>query len=456
MSLTDKDIDQLFREAANSAPQVEFKDAYWDEMNAFLDQEEKSKRGIYSMLSVGILALIGIGSLLLIPNQNKYDNSVVAEKLDTFVSTPDNIVALKAAKLKENTSKQEVKTAFNKKEARNSITSVNGEKKSILTTQSAVENTNKQVSIKEDKPENFTSPFISAKETSKNEKLSAIAIPEKEITQVQKLTTQETNTNTNKVDVSENVSPKPVLLKPVADPFANFGKSIERLHVDDQGPLSQTFNPNADLSNLLDFKNLQRLKDRMYVELGVGISDNYNSSIAGRSFVYNGALNYEFRKNWLRVRAGIGANLTTNANITYTTDAKIYDFGSRNSSNELVYKELYDLYLPLEIGASFKKVSFGVGFKYNFLNHSRAEFRTYQDGALDEEGVYYGLTEGLKQNTSSAYFFVERNLFSRVDLGIKMGTYLNSRATFTEQLDMVGPNITPKYGFVYLKYNFRK
>ncbi|SFT53767.1 hypothetical protein SAMN05216474_1163 [Lishizhenia tianjinensis] len=447
MSLTDKDIDQLFRDAANSAPQVEFKEAYWDEMNAFLDQEEKGKRGIYSMLSVGILALIGIGSLLLIPNQNKYSDGTVAEQVDALIATPQNVVAMNAAQ-------QNSTSAVKKNNAQTTSTLAITKTASSSNEETAVESSENVVLNTKSKK---TSVFNTNALTDQMLASSAIAKENTTVVNVkdEKAVEETTQVVKNKELSTPTQNAQPILLKATLDPFANLSKKIDRLSVKEPGSLASSFG-NSSASSLIDFKNIQRLKDRLYIELGAGISDNYNDAIAGRSFVYNGALNYEFRKNWFRVRTGVGVNITTQSNITYTTYAKIYDFGSRNSSNELVYKELYDLYLPIEIGASFNKVSFGVGFKYNFLNHSRAEFRTYQDGALEEEGVYYGLTEGLKQNTSSAYFFVERNLFNRVDLGIKMGTYLNSRAALTEQFDMVGQDINPKYGFVYLKYNFRK
>lgn len=451
MNLTDKDIDKLFRDAANSAPKVEFKDAYWDEMNAFLDQEEKSKRGIYSMLSIGILALIGVGSLLLIPNQNKYNVDVLANRVNSFTQGPKETLAMNANTKATNVSQVNTQT---------SPAVITSKETQVVSTPTA----NKEVKTK-NATSSISSSVSTTDVTASNQANGKSDNVQNSIQRLSTLKTLKTVNNNSNSETEANTVLAATEAKEA--PAKNFiatnrtnllsaiGNNVGQL------PFSAASKPNLGsdantIGDLAKIKSLIRLKDRLYVELGVGLMDNYNDAIAGRSYTYSGALNYEFRKDWFRLRTGVGVSMATNVNLTYTTSAKIYDFGSRNSSNELIYKDLYDVYVPIELGASFKKVSFGLGYKYNFLNHSRAEFRTFNDGALKEEGVYYGLTEGLKQNTSSAYFFIERNLFGNVDLGIKMGTYLNSRAALTEMFDMVGQDMNPKYGFVYLKYNFRK
>lgn len=454
MSLTDKDIDQLFREAANSAPQVEFKEAYWDEMNDFLDQEQKNKRGIYSMLSIGILALIGIGSLLLIPNQNKYNNGTLAENIDTpTFRSSDNLFAIDANDKHTKISKRvDEKSSFTSSEL-DQVDEVKMAVTNKVVASRTITRKSAQASRKPLQQSNAPSLSIPSKSYLSTDKVDKHERRKIETVSVPLVSIDKTNdASVSNPETSANTATSSVLNSEQTE-----NTQIERLSINSPSYLTNSFSNNANgIGDLINAKTLETLKDRLYVELGAGLADNYNDELSGRSMVFNGAINYEFRKNWLRVRTGIGANLTTNVNITYHNAAKVYDFGSRNSSNELVYKDLYDLYLPIEIGAYFNKVSFGVGYKYNFLNHSRAEFSTYDDGGLVENGVYYGLTEGLKENTSSAYFFIERNISGRVDLGIKMGTYLNSRASLSDQFELIGENIDPKYGFVYLKYNFRK
>lgn len=448
MKLSDKNIDQMFRDAANSAPEVEFKDAYWDEMNAFLDLEEKNKRGIYSMLSFGILALIGVSSLFLVPNENKINQEVFASTVNNFVkdNNVNTLVASKSTIQKTVNSENIVNNDNNAQFAKNTSATLVSNNELDKTSNNAVKRATVS-NIENSDVQNDYSKSLNNIKPSNNSSSSFV--------QTQKAK----NIEFNKFRRQQGLVKSPIFsssekLENNSNELDNISEKISNLPFNSEESLAaQT--PSVH-NALLSHKMLQRLKDRVYLELGAGLIQDYNSQIEGRSFTFNAAINYEMRKDWFRLRTGVGANINTNTNITYRTEAKIYDFGSRVSSNELIYKDLYDFYIPLEIGASFKSVTFGLGYRYNFLNHSKSEFNTYADGILKEQGTYYGLTEGLKENTSTAYMFIERKLIDRIDLGIKMGTYLNSRTTQSEEFIMQGENIKPTYGFVYLKLNLNK
>ena len=98
MSLEDKHIDELFRNAANQSKAPEYQASYWLEMEAMLNASKKQRKGFMAWSSFGVLLMIALVSILItaVPSEVKYSKLSIdvhpeISETDLLYTTPTTI-----------------------------------------------------------------------------------------------------------------------------------------------------------------------------------------------------------------------------------------------------------------------------------------------------------------------------------------------------------------------------
>src|SRR5690554_7046489 len=111
MNAQDNNLDQIFRDAAQSQKAPLYDDAYWAEMNAMLDARSKKKKGFIYWTLGGTAAAIGLLILLFGINNQKAtalytQNELQNKQIERIAESTTNT---------ENTAKETVKTKKDRK-----------------------------------------------------------------------------------------------------------------------------------------------------------------------------------------------------------------------------------------------------------------------------------------------------------------------------------------------------
>ena len=108
MNLNDKNIDQVFRDAAQNSDAPRYDHSYWKEVNSILNNEDKRKRGFILWSVAGsIIAALLVSSLFIV--NDKEADLLVADNIDSSINQ-SKTYSKKEASGKEFTSNQD----FNK------------------------------------------------------------------------------------------------------------------------------------------------------------------------------------------------------------------------------------------------------------------------------------------------------------------------------------------------------
>lgn len=338
MNWTDEEIDKLFQESASQMNAPAFQDSFWNEMEALLPQKEKKKG--FGWIFGGTLASFALIAAMVFPG-SQFSGKGRSTTASRTTAAPQQ-QAPSAAVLTSNSTTETANTAGTaiasvSAQGNNTAFTAAGERKVESTVLVAGDNVSASQTMVE--PSTTTEPALQAE--------TAVATTE-----------------------AENVSRLPLLA---------FEGDAQKLAPSRFGKYG-----------------FRAPKNTFYAQAGFGMMQSY---IAGTdknwmpTFHIGGG--YQYKPQGFGFSAGVNISGSFSNNLEITRRSKIYNFSSTSYQQNLMYKQLYAVELPLSVDFRKNRHTVSVGIAPTYLVTSLMRFDQYKDDQLNETGTYIGQREGL-------------------------------------------------------------
>ena len=374
MSLEDKNIDQLFRDAAANSKAPEYSPKYWEEMSAMLDAEQPQKR-ILLWWTFGGIAVATILLTLLFTQ-----NGTLTEEKRYAKSKPFEI---KPEWVKTNGDQQSNSTS-----ATVDVSAINSR---VLKSNQVQETETLSHSIEQDEKINIDENSVK-KLADKADHLDQVGLSIDEIIP-----------ETSIEERDKGITETPISSLPI-----KVGKIV--------GKASKTRKLISKSSPL-----------RLIAQIDLGVMENYETARPLQSGLVSASIKGEFEKSNVIIRSGIGLEISSNADLIVSKRAQFYSFGLSNIQTDLSYQNMVELFIPIEFGYRLDKTRFGIGLQANYLVNTTMEMNVYQGNNLISSQRLTGYNNGLNLLSGQGYLWMNHQLTSKLAIGAKIGTNLTKR-----------------------------
>jgi len=354
MNWTDEEIDKLVQESAG-AQQVEYKDAYWKEMEALLNQNTSKKSGFWWWMAGSALLLAGVGIYAMLRTTgNNQDQILISNaqsnkaKVDQKLYEPQNKTALTNNKNKVN---------------------------------SAVLLENSQVHISSELSTNEKSTYFKINQRSESNYLdirgsqpNAVVHSSTVNNGAEKLSYSRVlkdSRETESIDevqlqLIETVQPQLVANTLLPNEFIVRDLRLRTW----QQPIDAQFEPTHG-----DLKVFPRTRLGFYIGLNGGIGQSYLATRTTNDMYQFGidAGIEHFKGPW-GFGVGLGIKQQFARNLELNDQRSYYSFGLVNVKSTLTYDQLIFADLNLNVSYSFGKSEVGVGITPNYLLGARLSY----------------------------------------------------------------------------------
>lgn len=376
MNWTDEDIDKLFQESASQMNAPAFQESFWEEVEALLPQEKK-KKGL-GWIFGGTLTCFALIAAMILPS-----GRLGTEKTPKAApAVPASVPAL--------ASTQQTPAA-------------------IVATAS---------------PATATDPV-----------------------QASPVGTQRTASPVQQVGRSyiahtPAAAEMPVALQPVVDHGAPVPASeaapesasltqeetTERLALlenNTQLPALEALNAGAFLP--------KRKNNGFYVQGGFGMAQSFMAGTE-RSWTPTVMLGggYQFRPQGLGFSAGLNLTGSFANTLEITRKAKIYNFSSTSYEQNLAYRQLYSVELPVSLDFRKNRHTVSLGVAPTYLAGTVMRFSQFENGALSENGMYLGQRAGLNSFGMKAGIGYQLEIARDWNVGVQLSTQLMQQIDATQ------------------------
>lgn len=399
MKLTDKNLDKVFQDAAVHSKALDYKEAYWEEFESILNTEQKKKGGLWIWFSAGTLAFALLSTFLFLDTNKNQITAIQSNTSDTKNNVPNFNYAEELNELQNSKHLNKLYNSSNR--------SVN-KTKNYSATSNLSNTSNDGIS------ENAITNELENLNVKKSNLITLSKIPQ---------------------DLSETTSEK-------VDQLTLRIIDAKAFNAERETIVHKALNPN------------KRKGWSFYTQLNVGISEAYNENILDRSLASGVSLNVEHNFENLVIRTGLGFSATTNTAIAFSDRSKVYGYSSNSYSHHIIYDNLYELYVPLEIGVEVKGYTFGAGLQVNYLLGNTLHFSSVENNEVVIEEDYKNIKEGLNDFSLSGHVFVDKAISKHISLGAKAGTLLTDRYSKENIFEFGENRKNPLFGQLYLKLNF--
>ncbi|HZH86209.1 MAG TPA: hypothetical protein VFD77_02760 [Brumimicrobium sp.] len=436
MSTDKNNIDQLFSDAAHSQKAPQYNAAYWAEMNALLNAKDAKKRAfiLWAFAGSALFAVLFLSLFIVNMDFNQAEKRYTQTALHNTVITEHSDVTIKESTNDQKTSTQN--EVYNSK--------INQTDNSSLNTQSTITSleSNNEKSVVQNS--NDLQTKTASGEKYSKDKLSltyahTMGNGTDKIYESKSAKLNNDRVNSNHDLVEENT---------LNDEYFD-NEEVQTLPFDKTNSIHQ--NDPGDLFNsALKYKSNRSLT--VYSKLSGGLMENYKTSRPYESGLLDLSLNLEMNFDGVLLRTGIGTQLTSNADLIVSQRAKVYGFGVTNHQNDLSYQNLFDIYIPIELGYKINATSFGIGAQANYLLTTGMVLNNYENHKLVNRETYNGSTEGLHTFSTQGYVWMEHQFTSRFSLGLKVGTNISGRIKDSDYFNQ-SSTTNPIYGQLSLRFN---
>lgn len=404
MSKENKNIDQLFSDAALSEKAPHYDSAYWAEMNTMLNARDAKKRAFifWAIGGSAAFAVLFISLFTLNMDNSLEEKRYVSEELNLNI---ENI------NLSERMISSPERVGGNLNIERNSLnqTEVKGE---------VLANKQNQTKTQTDRQNDHEFLFQN---------------------NVKELATIVDNVS-NSNDARNEQRPSPEIDKTEV----NLELSLPLIAV-----YQLTQRNTAEIVRST-FNLKESPKYTLYTKFSGGLMENYKTSRPYESGLFDLSLNLEINMNHVLFRTGLGTQLTTNADLIVSQRKEINEIIVVKLQKDLSYQSLVDIYIPIEFGYQLNNTSFGVGAQVNYLLTTSMDLNNYENKVLVNTEKQYRNKDGLNKFSTQGYLWIEQRFTPMISLGLKTGTNISGRikdgAYFNESA-----TTNPIYGQISLK-----
>ncbi len=404
MNLDDRNIDQIFRDAAQNASAPNYDSTYWNEVSSILDADSKKKKFLLIWSLGGSLAVILLFSLLFSLNGTVKNRILYTQVQSESISVNKHSL---------NSSEFKIASRSDKDASHQGSHSSESKRKNSFYSNFS----NNQDSFNESKSN--SSPIISSQQ--------------KELVSKDRI-----NESRDLVSAYRDVNS--IKQSPLNESMRSL--AIKQLEFDNQFK-----------SNLLN-GGVNR-NWNLALELDAGIMENYKTSRPFESGLFSIAVKGIYKNSNLIFSTGVGLQVSTNSDLVVSQRAKFYGFGVVNYQTDLSYQNMYDVYIPVELGYKLGKTSFGMGLQANYLINTSMLMQKYEDFELMSSENISGFSNGLNKFSTQGYVWIYQQLGDQLSVGLKLGTSFSNRI---KEGDYFNESATtnPVFGQVSIRYNIFK
>jgi len=374
----------------------EFKDAYWDEMEALLDNKSKSKRGIIFWWVSGIASILVLSlgvyfwngyqssegqSIVLNDNQHEQvDFKQKDSELEKATSSPTDLNSFES--LSNENSMHEDPVGPNSDEPYNNSSDKNNY---------AIDNNDKSNSVSSFSP---------------NSKVVSTSFVDKTLDE-----TIELNNDLSITEKSNNYE----YVQPIEVRIASVIETDEVIFspIEANGSSKQkSIHTNVEMVGGLGY--------------GMNTTKNMNS-IGGMNGSLGLQFNLEYRRFAFQTGLSFGANGINGFN--YKETKRIYGFSSQEVVNEINYNAMLSASVPVYLGYSGLKHSFSAGVKLNFLLNANGRVDTWNDEINSTNTWGYSNALNNSWITGGVNYFYKLN--RRFSVGMMVDFDLTNRGEYS-------------------------
>lgn len=370
MNWEDKDIDDLFREAADSV-RFEYNDAYFEAIDAQLPL--RKRRALWIWFSVLIVALTAGGLWIFTDSTLPIDEKQIS-KTDKENLTESQASAKKTSAVNE--------------QARNG-----GEADSRFVG-----------------TERMEPPRIKQEGITKS-----VIVSESNQEEILVLTDEEIRLEDNRFEENGIVSEEVTVISD--DPISLSANEREITQV----ALSEEVIINSS-HDLVALPPNTKLKNSIFIETAAGLGQSYIRSVengANRMESYSLVVGYSYQCGAWSYRAGGGLNHKTFNNLNIADRTEIYGFGLTTYENSYSFSSLTSAQLNFGVNYQIRKHQIGLGLNLLIPVSPRITFSEYQNGELAASGAAF-VDRSFFRTTIEPELSYTFSLDKRFDLGMKL------------------------------------
>ncbi|MCE3295990.1 MAG: hypothetical protein K0R65_1704 [Crocinitomicaceae bacterium] len=218
----------------------------------------------------------------------------------------------------------------------------------------------------------------------------------------------------------------------------------------------QYFNTDSEKQIQALYLPMLHRKHFLTVEAGAGFTENFikmeNSSQRPMPTASLG-LSYQYRTKGLYYSAGFNwMNFSPNS-LNLTRESKVYGFEANQYSQNIDYKWITMMEMPLTVGKRFRNSGVSLGISPSLVLGSMVDFTKTQNGNVTERSTIYGNMLGLKQYAASVNIAYDLQIARNLDFGVKISNMLLNPLDETRFIGQLNKN--PFQAQVTLKKHFR-
>lgn len=410
MSWTDKEIDDLFREGANTQS-FEYDSAYFSEIEAALPVNRKGRDFLWLGTALMFVAVLTTGYLI-----NSDDAAFGGSNNQLAEAEVNEAEAMSSAQNKANYT--------NGTEASNNTES--GQASHLTGNEvAATPEENITASIKVGEKQDVqaahstaipaSSMYDVATRNIRNKKGTNLAntiAAEPNETEVKALPVPTTTPVTNRNTL---VAPEKMAGLEKAPISASLGlKSVNQL----DNELALGLAPNA-LPMLTEI----RPKAAFYLELNGGASQSLITPSAYTSTSFGGGVGVETYLGNFNLTTGLNLAISNHKDLTLTTEGKNYSFGSTLRTHHYSYDQVYNLDVPINLGYNFGNHNVNLGLRTSVLLGAKVQHTVYDNEEMVRSEKLFGLAGGLERfgmRPTIGYAYRMKNWTVGANVGVQL------------------------------------
>lgn len=415
MSWTDEEIDNLFREGAKTQS-FEYDNSYFSEIEAALPVSRKGRDFLWLGTALMFVAALTTGYFIQADNlQESAINPLAGTNVaptdngstQTNVTTPNLTVVKSETNGAVNANASVPTTEVAQRSNKVSFTSSNLGEGSTPTASSA-SNTHSMydVATRNIRHKHTASPMVNAVE------MNAIASNEGQAQNASQLGERLAAAQTTPDQKSAPAEQLPIT--------ASLGvKSASQL----ENGLNVGLAPNA-----LPLLSEIRPKAALYAELNAGMSQSMITPSDYTSNSIGGGLGVETYLGNFNLTTGLNFAVSNHKDLKFTTEGKIFGFGSTLRTHHYSYEQVYNLDLPITIGYNFGNHNVNLGVRTSVLLGAKVNHTVFDNNEMVRSEKIYGLAGGLERfavRPTVGYAYRMKNWTVGANVGVQLMQAVN-------------------------------
>lgn len=404
MSWTDKEIDQLFKESAEGVS-FNYSDEYWKEMEAMLPQKKK-KDFLWFFTAFAFLGLVSLGFFRSV---NPLDTNVANQLVATNTSTESNQQSTSENETLESSSFEEIQKNKELIETVEVVKSENGMNNTSAVNRGKIEESNSAIKL------------------------------------MQNLELNDDNESSDEVLRSPHSQAEDVYVDGI-----NLG-SLDNWLISGLRPhaLSSNIDKSLAQSSIQPTRN-KRILVSPYLEIHCGLSEAPLANSERIGNYYGAGAGLQLNSPFWTTTLGVNGSAYNFSDVQLTHFSKTYSYGSRYTTHELNYSNIYRVEGVISVGRNFGKHQVNIGLRPSYIISNSidyVEIDQIKDTRVEREVV--GFTEGMNRfglkSTIGYAYSVAPSWTAGVNLGLQM------RSTFEK--DFLGNSASklPIDGQIYIR-----